>query len=257
MHLGKRADTVPDPPLPILVPSSGEFDGNDGKWSSFFINVNSDDEGMNGQDFKVLISTSSSLVLLPGQTSWCNADCAAKRGVFSDGQQALGVGASNWDPAGNYGVPLPYWYAESTSTGNGSLAGAWGKTNVGLGRSSAASLVEADRYAVKYLYEDFFMGSFGLAQGQIGPLFATWPTFLTQFAGEHHIASFSYGYTAGAYYRKFYSFYTIALSLFPSENLRLFLWDVVVTSMSIFQVEKPDARVTSTQCLETTLYVSS
>lgn len=202
MHIEKRADTVIAPPLPVSITPSGEYDGNDGKWSSFFINVNSDDQGKNGQDFRVLVSTSSPLVLLPGQTGWCNIDCAAKRGVFSDGQQAFGVGASNWEGAGNYDVPLPYWYAESMSTGNSSFAGAWGKTNVGLGRSSADSLVVAGRYAVKYLYEDFFMGSFGLAQGQIGPPLATLATFLTQFAGENQIASSSYGYTAGAYYRK-------------------------------------------------------
>lgn len=216
MHLGKRADTVTPPPLPVSVTPSGDFDGNDGKWSTFFINVNSDDKGENGQDFKVLISTSSPLTLLPGQTGWCTSDCPAKRGVFSDGRQALGVGSSNWEDAGNYGVPLPYWYAEPTSSGNGSLAGAWGKTNVGLGRSSPQSLVVADRYAVKYLFEDFFMGSFGLAQGQIGPQSGTLPTFLTQFAGENNVASSSFGYTAGAYYRKLIFFFFQAT--FPSEK---------------------------------------
>ncbi|KAH6642121.1 aspartic peptidase domain-containing protein [Boeremia exigua] len=204
MHLRKRVDTIALPPPPISVAPSGDFDGNDGRWSSFFINVASDTQGLNGQNFKVLISTSSSLTLLPARTEWCNSKCAAERGVaLYNNEQVLGVQLSGqWADAGIYEVPLPYWYPkEAISTGNGTLGGSWGKTNIGLERSSPSSLVIAERYAVKYIFEDFFMGSFGLAVGAVGPSQGSIPTFLTQMEDDGQIASSSFGYTAGAWYR--------------------------------------------------------
>ncbi|KAF9700648.1 hypothetical protein EKO04_001902 [Ascochyta lentis] len=205
MHLRKRADTttiqLPDPP--VVVPPSGDFDGNDGRWSTFLVNVNSDSEGLNGQDFKVLISTSSSLTLLPAITEWCDENCAAKRGVLKyNEKQVLGVQESdNWKTAGIYEIPLPYWYSNDLVDGNHTLRGTWGLTNVGLGKTSPQSRVIASRYAVKYLFEDFFLGSFGLAVGVVGGNASTRPTFLTQFKDDKNVASSSYGYTAGAWYR--------------------------------------------------------
>ena len=204
MHLRKRADTVALPPLPTSVPPSGDFDGNDGKWSSFFVNINSDDQGVNGQDFKVLISTSSPLTLIPTKTEWCDKECAARRGnLLHNNVQNDGVEASDhWQPAGIYEIPLPKWYAEPRSSGNVSLSGRLGKTNVGIGRSSAESLVMSDRYAVQYIVEDFFMGSFGLAVGSVGPNLGAITTYLTQTEDDGFIASSSFGYTAGAWYSK-------------------------------------------------------
>ena len=207
MHLRRRAETIPLPPLPQVVNASGTFDGNDGKWSSFIINVNSDDEGLNGQNFKALISTSSPVTLVPAQNEWCNEACAAKRGILPyNGKQVKGVGEDNWTPYGLYDIPLPYWYTAdfASDSSNGTLPGVWGISNVGLGDSSANSYVLLDRYVAKYLFGDFFMGSFGLAAGQVGQDGSPKNTFLTQFDDDAVIASSSYGYTAGAYYRKCY-----------------------------------------------------
>ena len=204
MHLRKRVD-VTTIPVPKVVPTTGSFDGNDGSWSTFYINANSDAEGMNGQDFKVLISTSSSLVLLPGRTDWCtNEACAEERGVgMFDGKQQLGMAESgSWSKAGIYEIPPPYWYSDDLNGGNFTLRGTWGLTNIGLGKSSASSLVLTDRYAVDYIFEEYFMGSFGLAVGAVGGYGAAKPTFLSQFEVDDQIASSSYGYTAGAWYRK-------------------------------------------------------
>lgn len=223
MHLRKRADTIALPPPPISVTPSGDFDGNDGRWSSFVINVNSDDEGLNGQDFKVLISTSSPLTLLPAPNEYCNNECAAKRGVlFFDGKQVDGVQESeNWDEFGTYAIPIPYWYTEDFTGENRTIGGFWGTTNVGIGRSSAESLVNPSLFAVQYTSNDWFMGSFGLAAGEVGAQGATKPNFLSQFKDRGVIASSSYGYTAGAIYRNNRSGVLGSLVLGGYDNSRM------------------------------------
>lgn len=202
MHLRKRADTIA---LPISVKPSGDWDGNDGRWSSFVINVNADGSGPTGQDFKVLISTSSSLIVLPDKSGWCNLSCAQRRGVLTyGGKEVEGVQTStNWKDAGQYQLPLPWWYSDNIATStNSTPAGAWGITNVGLGHTSAQSLVVPETYAVKYTESDFFMGSFGLAAGQVNGQGGPKATFLSQLRAYEQIASPTYGYTAGAIYRK-------------------------------------------------------
>ncbi|KAF2126554.1 acid protease [Dothidotthia symphoricarpi CBS 119687] len=199
MYFSKRADTnatIQLPPKPVVVSPSGSFDGNDGKWSTFLINIGSDNDG-NGQNFKVLISTSSPLTLVPQQTDWCNNDCAKDRGILLyNNQQPLGAEDSQyWQKAGTYVIP------DTDSWSNDSLAGNWGLDNVGLGLSSKESLILAERYVVKYIFEDFFLGSFGLTVGEVGPNGGSKPTFLSEFANSNQIASSSYGYTAGAHYR--------------------------------------------------------
>ncbi|KAJ8109462.1 hypothetical protein OPT61_g7439 [Boeremia exigua] len=202
MHLRKRVDTIDLPPGPVSVPPSGDFDGNDGRWSTFLININSDSKGLHGQDFKVLIFTSSPLTLLPAPNEYCNNECAAKRGVLpSDKGQVDGVQQSdNWQLVGPQSIPLPYWYPEEFKGENGTIGAEWGITNVGLGRSSEKSLVNSKLYAAKYTSNDWFMGSFGLTVGEVGGKGATRPTFLSQFKNQM-IPSLSYGYTAGASYR--------------------------------------------------------
>ena len=207
MHLRKRVDTIVLPKPPVSVSPSGDFDGNDGNWSTFIINVNSDSEGKNGQNFKVLISTSSPLTLLPMQSDWCDLQCAGKRGVlpYNDKPVRGLEDSENWKEVGMFSIPLPNWYSDNFlgSNRSTSLAGVWGETNIGLGLSSEKSLFSAKRYAAKYIFNDFFMGSFGLAVGRVGGgENTTKANFLTQFDDDHNIASSSYGYTAGAWYRK-------------------------------------------------------
>lgn len=65
-------------PVPLVIPPSQSWDGNDGPWSSFFIRV-----GTPAQSLRVLISTASNqpLVVLPeGCSSTDPSDCASNRG---------------------------------------------------------------------------------------------------------------------------------------------------------------------------------
>ncbi|KAH8624752.1 hypothetical protein IG631_20217 [Alternaria alternata] len=209
MLFKKRADSIQLPPTPYVLSPSGKFEGIDGSWSTFFINVGDDGKNnSNGQNFRVLISTSSPATLIPQETDWCNEpnveDCAASRGIMPfDGAQSLGFDdtkSSTWQAAGTYTIPLPPWFNKSEL--NGDANAVWGTDNVGLGESSPQSTMLSQQYVLKYTLSNFFMGSLGLAVGSTGPPSALKPNFIDNFYGSaHKIASRSFGYTAGAYYR--------------------------------------------------------
>jgi len=203
--------TLPLPPKPKSLTPSGSFYGDDGRWSTFEVNIAGDGEGQ-GQNFNVLISTSSSVTLVPAQTGWCSTDdCAKSRGIMStiNGQQALGLDAQPpaWDKTGLYALPfadLKWWSPELLLLNrNDTLNGEWGLTTVGLGAASKQSDTIPDQYVAMYYFEDLFLGSLGLSVGTVGPNGAQKPTFFSSLAAQVGIIpSQSYGYTAGAAYRK-------------------------------------------------------
>lgn len=216
MFYRKRADTTPLPiPRPQVLTPSGGFDGDDGKWSTFTINVAGDGEGK-GQNFKVLISTSSPMVLVPAQTNWCDDDeCAKGRGIMStiNGQQARGFSdqSGDWKSEGLYTLPITgtYWFSSTLllPTGpnrpNNTMNGEWGTTTVGLGPASPQSNTIEDQYVAIYYNEDLYLGSLGLSVGEVGFGAAKKPTYLSSLASHVDIIpSRSYGFTAGASYRK-------------------------------------------------------
>jgi hypothetical protein len=203
MSLRKRADPGPPTvPTPVSLGASGDFDGNDGKWSTFFVNVGDDGSGQ-GQNFKVLISTSSPLTLVPNQANWCTQDCASKRGVqIFDGSQSSGFDPQSskaWSDVGIYNIPLPHWWSD------GVVNATYGSDNVGLGASSKDSKILSKQYVGRYDSRKLFMGSFGLSQTYISTGGGSQPPFLVNFAESQNIPSISYGYGAGASYRKLFS----------------------------------------------------
>lgn len=202
----KRADTIPLPPRPLVLSPSGTYDGDDGKWSTFNINVAGDGEGK-GQNFKVLMSTSSPITMVPAQTGDCDEACAKRRGIMDD--KALGFNnaqSNTYSPTGIFDLPLQslFWYSQNLMgpSFNGTLNGAWGLTNVGLGQASKQSITLPEQYAAMYYFEEFFLGSLGLSVGQVSPAGSAKPTFLSRLAVTGTVASSSYGFTAGASYRK-------------------------------------------------------
>jgi hypothetical protein len=209
MTFQKRADTtlLPLPPKPLVLTPSGTFDGDDGKWSTFNINVAGDGEGK-GQNFKVLISTSSPITLVPAQTGDCDEQCAKSRGVLDVG--ALGFNAApsdTYQSTGLYDLPFKNTYYWSRSllppSSNGTLNGAWGQSTVGLGSASKQSITIAKQYVAMYYFSEFYLGSLGLAVGTISPTGAVLKTFFSGLASATDVvASNSYGFTAGASYRK-------------------------------------------------------
>jgi hypothetical protein len=212
MFYHRRANTK-TLPRPVVLSPSGTFDGDDGKWSTFTINVAGDGDGK-GQDFKVLISTSSPITLVPAQTSWCNTDdCAKRRGIETLNSFGLDDTPSNtYSKSGLYNLPLEILYYWSRDLllpgGNGTLGGEWGVTNVGLGRASKQSTTIAKQYVATSYLKDFFLGSLGLTVGSISPQGAELPTYFSGLTaskdadGNDVVPSISYGFTAGASYRK-------------------------------------------------------
>jgi hypothetical protein len=210
MFLQKRASatTLPLPPRPLVLPPSGTYDGDDGKWSTFTINIAGDGEGR-GQNFKVLISTSSPITMVPVHTEWCSTEeCAQRRGVV-DGQSTGLVQSNMYNQAGQWDLPITglFWWSQNllSPSSNSSLNGWWGLTTVGLGTASPQSVTTPDQYVASNFFKDFFLGSLGLSIGQIKPQGgATRSPFLERLASAENslIASRSYGFTAGASYRK-------------------------------------------------------
>ncbi|KAF2688332.1 acid protease [Lentithecium fluviatile CBS 122367] len=202
MFFWKRADanTTSGPTVPLAIEPSGNFEGNDGKWSTFYINLGDDGTG-HGQNFRVLPFLSSPVTMVPAQSEWCNQDCAAKRGMqIFNGEQPLGYETDSskaWVKAGIYEIPRPDWWNP------GELNGTLGRDNVGLGQSSSLSPVLASQFVMTYTSGEYYLGSFGLAAGTLAAGNSQTPPFLFNFARgpPQLIPSVSFGYTAGASYR--------------------------------------------------------
>jgi hypothetical protein len=214
------------PPKPLVLPPSGDFDGDDGRWSTFRINVAGDGDGR-GQNFKVLISTSSPITMVPVRTEWCGTEeCAQRRGVPD--YQSLDLATTQSDAyslVGLYDLPVTglFWWSRDllSPSSNGSLNGRWGVTTVGLGAASPQSITLPDQYVAANYFKDFFLGSLGLSIGPITPQGgATKLPFLDRLASAENssIASRSYGFTAGASYRKWCQ-PALALSIRPCTRV--------------------------------------
>ncbi|KAF2106214.1 aspartic peptidase domain-containing protein [Lophiotrema nucula] len=205
MFFRKRADNanITVIPAPKVVQATTDFDGNDGSWSTFFINIGGDGENAsNGQNFRVLPSTSSAITLVPGVASWCDSECAKGRGVETfASRQPSGFEASSstsWQEKGIFSIPLAenlQLYPDANPNGT------WGTDHVGLGQAGPNSWVLTEQWVVQSTSPDFYMGSFGLAALPVNTGGENRAPFLTNFEDQNGTASTSYGYTAGASYR--------------------------------------------------------
>ena len=213
MALNRRAENTTIP-APYLFPPSGTFDGNDGSWSTFVINIgdngsNGSDAGTTGQNFKVHISTSGQMVWIPLEASWCTepdqSTCAEHRGVqIFDSKQSLGFDSQktqNWTQLGLYSLQQPPILQDLQYTPESNPNGSYGLTTVGLGIDSKFSPQFGSILVAGINTEDFFMGSFGLSDTAFTLANKPYSTFLADYSGNSLIPSLSYGYTAGAQYR--------------------------------------------------------
>ncbi|EKG13670.1 Peptidase A1 [Macrophomina phaseolina MS6] len=196
MPLQRREDSIPQP---YTVPTTGEWDGNDGPWSSFRLSV-----GTPPQDFRVLVSTRGheTFVLDPhGCTSTDPSNCTSARGAEPfNGAQSSGFNtnaSSTWDIIGIYDLGLE---AELGYTGNGQ----YGYDTIRLGYSQDQSAPALDRQVVASITDkSFFMGVIGLSPTSSSFTSISEPvkSFFRQLKQSNSIPSESYAYTAGAPYR--------------------------------------------------------
>jgi len=201
------------PPTPYVVPPTNRFDGNDGSWSTFYINVGYP----TGQNFRVLISTASSLTWVVDPSGCTGSDldnCPELRGVENyGGAKSSGYNSAdstNSSQLGLYGLKLNGGASGtdfSTIYGNqyAGINASFYEDVVSLGEASPASLGLVEILA-SVPSKEIFLGEFGLdiAPNNFGP--GGEASFLSILANSSmssiSIPSLSYGYTAGAVYRK-------------------------------------------------------
>lgn len=213
MFFKKRADstnsTAPDP-APRVVDTTGNWRGNDGQWSTFYINVGDKNNNGGGQNFEVLPSTHFGVTVVPFPTEWCNTDCATSRGVGTvNGNQTTGLDTSDsstWSPSGTYNLDLPYWWQGNKSD---PPTGLYGLDYLGIGRGSSKSWVAKKMYVAGTKSKEFYIGQFGLAPGALNVGGGNGPqvdSIISSFQKSKVTPSTSYGYTAGAKYSELLSF---------------------------------------------------
>ncbi|KAI7283290.1 acid protease [Hortaea werneckii] len=195
----------PSTPFPLVLAPSWSFDGDDGNWSSFLIEV-----GDPPQSFRVLPSTGVSEVWLP-LPQGCQgimsdvSDCGDRRGVNAiNGTASLGFQtnvSSTWESIGIYKLE-----AEQTLFGNDNDA-LYGLDTVSIdlidnsGQNTFSGKLDSQTVA-GFATGDFWLGSLGLGSAQAN--FTTEneniPSLITSLRSKNLTGSASFGYAAGASY---------------------------------------------------------
>ncbi|OQO14904.1 hypothetical protein B0A48_00286 [Cryoendolithus antarcticus] len=181
-------------PAPWSWRPSSYWDGNDGSWNTFIIEV-----GTPQQPFRVLPSTA-------GQETWvlnaagCTANdpvnCTYTRGALGDSTGYDTNASSTWVPNGIFSLT-----AQETVlgyTGNG----AYGFDAIKLGNESHA--LSLDHQVIASIADkSYYLAQFGLGHKPINFTTFTNPldSYMTNLVGKGMIPSSSFGYTAGAAYR--------------------------------------------------------
>jgi hypothetical protein len=202
MALWRRASTVP---APFSVQPSQKFDGSDGSWSTFVVSV-----GTPPQNFRVLPAThiSETWVISPdGCIITDPSDCQSARGgdVFN-GQAPQGFltnQSSTWKEAGLYNL------AGEDNFANYTASGIYGYDVVGLnGGNSSGGISLPNQLVSSIATKAFFNGVLGLGVQPVSlsSAAAAVTGFMVNLFNDKLIPSLSYGYTAGAVYRKWWCF---------------------------------------------------
>ena len=179
---------------PIVVPASQNFEGNDGPWSTFTLQI-----GTPAQDVTVLISTTGYqtwAVVPQGCPSAEPANCAQLRGGLLSVNDSSTWVQNNVSANGTLTLGLE---ENLGYTGNG----LFGYDTVALGwqGSNGPSL---DQQIVAGIADpDFYMGMFGVDPRPTN--FSNFnhpvPSYMSNLKSRNMIPSLSWGYTAGNQYR--------------------------------------------------------
>ncbi|CAK1357757.1 unnamed protein product [Cercospora beticola] len=190
-------------PAPISWTPSAYWDGNDGTWNSFIVQV-----GTPPQEFRILPSTADQETWIPvseGCTAASPDDpgyCGFLRGTLPvNGVNSSGFATnetSSWEQIGSGIYTLNSQEAELGYGGNG----LYGFDTVVWGNSSDAPSLE--RQVVAGIADpSFWLGIAGIGPKPINFTEFNDPidSFLSTLVNDNKIASLSWAYTAGASYR--------------------------------------------------------
>ena len=181
-------------PRPIVIPPSQDFDGNDGPWSSFTIQI-----GKPAQDVKVFISTASYqtwAVVPQGCTSTDPSDCATVRGGEFVPSQSSTWKQNNGTTNGTFALDLEknLGYA-----GNGEF----GYDTVTLGWQGSGGPSLDQQIVAGIATKDFYLGFFGLdpRPSNFTDFDIPVASYMSTLKQRSRIPSLSWSYTAGNQYR--------------------------------------------------------
>ena len=188
--LGRRV--TPSVPAPISIAPSQEFDGNDGPWSSFPIQI-----GTPPQTVKVLVSTASSQTWAVNPQGCLASDlgnCPTLRGGFFNPNVS-----SSWNQNQDVANGLAPLLLESNflnETGNG----LYGYDTIVLG-SGGPTLDQ--QVVASIATKQFYTGLFGLnpQSSELPETTFQIPAYLSKLNQSNLIPSLSWSYTAGNQYR--------------------------------------------------------
>ena len=190
--LSKRV--TPPVPAPISIAPSLEFDGNDGPWSSFPIQI-----GTPPQTVKVLVSTASSqtwAVNPQGCTTTDPGNCSTSRGGFFQ-PNVSSSWTLNQDVAD--GIAPLLLETNLNDTGNG----LYGYDTVILGGQGSNGPKLDQQVVATIATKQFYLGLFGLNPQSSTLPDTTFqiPAYLSKLNQSDLIPSLSWSYTAGNQYR--------------------------------------------------------
>ncbi|KAF1985662.1 acid protease, partial [Aulographum hederae CBS 113979] len=195
-------------PSPHIIPPSQQWDGNDGRWSTFRIQV-----GSPGQEFRILPSTAGSEIFLPLSGGCSNENdpenCSELRGIEDvNGFESSGLNvslSSTWSRTGTYELELDSHLGHNAR-------GLYGKDALILGAiQQAQGPMDVSRRDPVVLHgqtiagmvsKQWFLGLMGLNTRPAS--FSTnsppVPSLLYNLKNQSYIPSMTYAYTAGAAY---------------------------------------------------------
>ena len=191
LRLTPRATSTP---TPIVVPASQDWQGNDGPWSAFALQI-----GSPPQVVQVLISTAGhqTWVVLPqGCTVSDPINCASLRGGEFLTNQSTSWRSNNASEKGLFALGLETNLGYS---GNGS----YGYDTVGIGWQGSGGPSLNQQVVGGIATKEFYLGLFGLNPRPSN--FSTFndpvPSYMQSLKDKAMIPSLSWSYTAGNQYR--------------------------------------------------------
>lgn len=211
MWFPKRDTTLP---APFAVAPTGEFDGSDGNWSTFKLDV-----GTPPQSFRVSVSSIGNAIWLPQAPGACDnqpSNCPDFRGIElfnsgrSEGYNTNKSTDSTYTFQGLYDIvlnpDLERGNMQDVYGSNYNVSAAYGQDTVSLDSAlSGGSSLSQDNLAIAGYNEiyDFTIGSLGLGLGDLSLGQDSIPTLMTALYNASKIPSLSWSYTAGAIYSRF------------------------------------------------------